>query len=255
MTMILDSTIQSASEYIQLKQQHHESAVHGAGLQNKNTLLVPDRPKACPDCQAEESFWVKGYYFRWFVEGDIEEMLPVPRYICRWCHLVVSVLFAFLVPYRQFTKKIIAEGVEKYLLTETTYREAAGLIAGNSDKIQRPDHSQVWRWVNVFAGIAAWKLNLVLQRSCVNAGKRKQLAGVHDAVCPNALKAQSLEKAWQLNSGTRLVALVKLFLELERDFVATLQTYFVIFVHPPLSILTGRGVRLITPQSSQPMIF
>ena len=112
MTMILDSTIQSATEYLKLKKQQQGTSNEN-GLKKKHTYLVPERPTMCPDCQAKNSFWVKAYYFRWFVEGDIEDVLPVPRYICRWCHLVVSILFAFLVPYRQFTKQIIAEGVEK----------------------------------------------------------------------------------------------------------------------------------------------
>jgi hypothetical protein len=256
MTMILDSTIQSAAEYLKLKkQQQQQGTSNENGLKKKHTYLVPERPTMCPDCQAKNSFWVKAYYFRWFVEGDIEDVLPVPRYICRWCHLVISILFAFLVPYRQFTKQVIAEGVEQYILIETTYRKSAGMICGDDDSNQRPDHSQVWRWVNIFAGRAAWKLNLVLQRLCVRAGKTEHLAGVHNNVCPNMLKAQSLEKVRKLNSGTRLLALAKLLFELEDNFVATLQTYFVNFVHPPLSMLTGRGVKLCTPHSLQHMIF
>jgi hypothetical protein len=251
--MILDQTIQSATEYLKLKKQQQGTSNEN-DLKKKHKYLVPERPTICPDCQTKDSFWVKAYYFRRFVEGDIEEVLPVPRYICRWCHLVVSILFAFLVPYRQFAKQIIAEGVEQYVLTETTYRESAGLICGNSDNGQRPDHSQVWRWVNVFAHRAAWKLNLVLQRLCVRAGKTEHLAGLHNSVCPNVLKAQSLEKVRKLNSGARLLALAKLLLELEGNFVSQLQTCFVNFVHPPLSILTGCGVKLITPHSLQHML-
>lgn len=246
MTMILDPTIQSASEYIRLKKERN--------TREANRYFVPDRPDACPDCHARNSFWVKGYYFRWFVDGDVEEIFPVPRYICRWCHLVVSVLFAFLVPYRQFTKNVVAEGVEQYLSSRTTYRQVAGQIAGDGDEMQKPHHSQVWRWVGLLASRAAWRLNLALQRICVRLGKTAELLGLHEIVCSNSCRTQVAGKGRQLNSGSRLLALTKIIFEIKIDFVATLQTYLIDFLHPPLSILTGRAVRLLTPQSLQHLI-
>ena len=103
MAMILDPTVGTLSEYLRLKKKQLSK--------NKHRLLVPERPRMCPECGREECFWVKGYYFRWVVEADLEEVLPIPRYVCRYCRLVVSVLFSFLVPYRQFTKTQIGQGI------------------------------------------------------------------------------------------------------------------------------------------------
>jgi hypothetical protein len=245
--MILDWTIRSAGEYIKLKQK----ALKGG----KHSLLVPVRPKTCPGCGAEHSFWVKGYYWRWFVEWDIEEVVPVPRYICRCCHLVLSVLFAFLVPCRQFTKQFVAEAAGRYLESSTSYRRIAETIACEQDEGQRPHHTQVFGWVNTIIGQAAWKLNLVLQRHCVRKGKVNGLAGLHENVCPNSNKVHTNEKVRKLNSGARLLALGKLLLEPKSSVLASLQTYFLDFVQPPLSILTGRGITILTPHCSQLMIF
>jgi hypothetical protein len=169
--------------------------------------------------------------------------------------LVVSVLFAFLVPYRQFTKELIAEGAEKYFLTETSYRQVAGLIAGENSEAQRPHHCQVFKWVQVVGSLAAWKLNVLLQRDCVRANKTHALDGLHDRVCPNAQRSRSLNKLWKLNSGARLLALAEIFFDLECRFLSSLQSHFVRAVQSPISILTGRGIRLISPQSSQHPLF
>jgi hypothetical protein len=255
MTMILDPAVSSFTEYLLLKKQISEgSAEYGDSRARKHKLLVPARPDVCPRCGCADSFWIKGYYFRWAVEGEIETVIPVPRYKCRRCSLVVSVLYAFLVPYCQFTKQAIASGVESYLLTDETYRESAAAIAGDNEE-QRPDHSQVWRWVDKLVTQAAQKLTAVLQRACMIAGKEDQLSDVHQHVCRNAIRAQSIEKAAKLTSGARMLILATIFLSLKQNFVAAVQTYFAFFVQPPSSILTGRGITLITPQSSQQVIF
>lgn len=255
MTMILDSTIRSLQDYLRLKEQRQAAEQQEPSSKKKHTYLVPERPKACPRCSAKECFWVKGYYFRWAVEGDIEQVLPIPRYICNCCQLVVSLLFAFLVPYRQFTKKIVAEAVQGYLVDRTTYRRAAGEIAGDNEDMQRPNHGQVWHWVELLATRSQKSLNTILQRACVTAGKESCLSGVHERFCPNATTAHSLEKASKLNCGTRLLILAEIWLQCQEKVIERLLTHFVDFVQPALSILTGRGVTLFTPQSSQQVIW
>lgn len=255
MTMILDPAVSSFNEYLLLKKQITEGyEAHGDGLARKHRLLVPDRPDVCPQCERTGSFWIKGYYFRWAVEAEIETIIPVPRYKCRWCGLVVSVLYAFLVPCCQFTKQAMSSGVESYLLTDETYRESAAAIAGDNDE-QRPDHSQVWRWVDKLVTQAVQKLMALLQRGCMVAGKEHELSDAHQNVCRNAIRAHSIEKAAKLTSGLRTLILATIFLSLKQNFVAALQTYFAFCVQPPSSILTGRGIILITPQSSQQVIF
>jgi hypothetical protein len=246
-TIITDPSIQTTAEYLYWKQKNATG--------DSDRYFVPERPAVCPECRSEKSFWVKGYYFRWFVDREIEDTLPVPRYICRKCRLVVSVLFAFLVPYRQFTQELIAEGAEKYLLTETSYRQAAGSIAGDNSEAQRPHHCQVFKWVQVVGSLAAWKLNVLLQRYCVKAGKTHALNGLHDRVCLNAQRSRTLSKFWKLNSGARLLALAEICFDRDCRFLSSLQSHFASAVQSPISILTGRGIRLISPQSSQHPLF
>ncbi len=257
MTMLLDWSITSLTEYQRRKdEQQKEEHREGSWKQN-HKLLVPKRPVVCPECKAENSFWSKGYYFRWAIDAEFEVVLPVPRFMCRFCHLVLSVLFAFLVPYRQFTTETIGKAVQDYIEDDISYREEASLIAGDDDKRdeQRPNHSQLWRWVDLFGKESANWLSVVVQRACVTAGKENRLGEACIRSCPNALKAHSIEKARQLIGASKLLALAGVLLEPRHNFVKALQTYFVFFVQPASSILTGRGIRLITPQSSQHAIF
>jgi len=249
MTMIQDQTVRSFSEYRKLKKRH-QNAEAQKGSESKEQLLVPKRPTVCPECQAEHSFWIKAYYFRWAVEGDLFEVIPVPRYICRWCSEVVSVLFAFLVPYRQFTLECLARGVQDYILTKTSYREVASDIGNNDESIQRPSHSQIWTWVHLLAESSLQKIEIAMQRACMNAGTESKLPAASQHCCLNSIRAQSIEKARKLNSSARVLALVAILLQRNKgNLVEALQTYFLEFVQPPISILTGRGIRLASPQS------
>jgi hypothetical protein len=257
MTILLDWSITSLNEYQRCKDEQLKAEHCEDGLRQSHKLLVPERPAVCPECKAEKSFWSKGYYFRRAVDAEFEVVLPVPRYMCRFCRLVLSVLFAFLVPYRQFTSETISTGVRDYVEDEVSYRQEASLIAGddNNRDEQRPNHSQLWRWVDLFCKKSANRLSVVVQRACIIAGKEDHLGKVSNSLCLNALKAHSIEKAQQLIAASKLLALAGILLEPRHNFVKAIQTYFVLFVQPASSILTGRGVRLITPQSSQHTIF
>lgn len=272
MAIIPDSTISSLREYLELKQEQQAEDRKEPALTKKHRYLVPERPRVCPNCSATESFWVKGYYFRWAVEAELEEAIPVPRYSCNCCCLVVSLLFVFLVPFRQFTGKTITGTIQNYLLEPATYRQVAGEAAGSDDRtqspshsaaeeeatgdddeMQRPNHSQVWRWVNLLVGRAAKDLNVRVQRACMAADKESCLDSVHKSMCPNAEKAQSNRKSSSLHCGAKLLSLAEILLE-KPNMVEALWTYFVSFVQPVSSILTGRGVMLLTPQSSHHVI-
>ena len=197
----------------------------------------------------------RNHFFRWAVEGELAEVVPIPRYICSSCSQIVSVLFAFLVPYRHFTVSMISQAMQDYILNRTSYRKVAGEIANDDDVTQRPNHSQVWYWVDRFGECVIQNLEVFMQRSCMNAGKERQLTGVSQHACPNDIRARSLEKVKKLNSACRVLALAGILLKPKFNLVAALQSYFVAFVHPPLSILTGRGITLFTPQSLKHMIW
>lgn len=239
MTIILDPTIRSLSEYLRLKERAEKS-------RQENCRPVPKRPEACPHCLEEQCFWIKAYYFRRVVEGELAEQLRVPRYVCKFCGLVLSVLFAFLVPYRQLSLRTLVRGVQDYILRKTSYRKVASSIGNSEDSIQRPSHSQIWHWVQLFSTRSFENLEIVLQRACITAAKEKQLT---PAICPNSVRAQSIAKVRKLNSARRLLALGWILLEPKQNLVQVLQTYFTEIVQPPFSILTGRGITLTPPQS------
>lgn len=252
MAIIHDSGIASLSEYLALK----DTVAAGPGqgspagvLVREGGFLVPERPKACRACGAAGSLWVKGYYTRKAVEGDRQEEILVPRYECSLCWVVISILFAFLVPYRQFTIQTLEQATQEYLMSNATYRSVAGELAGVVDDTHRPNHSQVWRWVNDFALKSARFLMTVLQRACVDAGKELSLTGVSQHVCPNSKKAHTAPKARALNCAVRVLAMAQHLLETSTELLQPLQAYFASFVQNPLSIFTGRGVRLLSPHN------
>ena len=138
-------------------------------------------------------------------------------------------------------------GVQDYILRKTSYRKVASSIGNNEDSIQRPSHSQIWQWVQLFSTRSFENLEIALQRACVIAGKEKQLT---PAICPNSIRAQSITKIRKLNSARRLLALSWILLDPKQNLVQALQTYFTEIVQRPFSNLTGRGITLTPPQSS-----
>src|SRR5271155_4052231 len=110
MTMILDSTIGSLSEYLRLRKEQLERELQeNDGIpKRRRRLLVPQRPRQCPECEKLDSFWVHSYWYRWAIEGDLKVVVPVPRFVCHCCSTVVSVMFAFLAPFRAFTVRAMA---------------------------------------------------------------------------------------------------------------------------------------------------
>lgn len=99
---------------------------------------------------------MKSYYFRWVVEAEVEEVICVPRYICRRCKLVISALFAFVVPYRHFSGAVLSKAIEDYVEAETSYRDVAGEHS-DSDGV-RPSYPTIWTWIELFANRAAQEM-------------------------------------------------------------------------------------------------
>jgi len=142
----------------------------------------------------------------------------------------------------------MAEAIEKYITEEGSYRAVAGELCGAS---YRPAHSQVWQWVELFVSRVQEFLGLDLQRACIELDKdEKHLLEAGSRVCRNAENA-SQEKATKLNFAASALAMAELLLSRKADLIRALQTRFVQNVHSPLSVLTGRGIRLLAPQSSK----
>lgn len=166
-------------------------------------------------------------------------------------------LFSFLIPYRRFTAHVLAAGVSRYLSEPTSYRKLADEIAAREDEApQRPNHGQLWIWVDLLVRSAANVLMLSVLRSCVRAGldNLDSLIVATDAECANALKAHSPEKSDALNAGAKLLGLVRCLVH-GTVKSADPQADFQQFVQSLLHFVTGRGIRLSAPHSSQHALF
>ena len=258
MTIIQDSTIVSLTDYAEAKKELLEQnrRENEGRAKRQHQLLVPERPGQCPECGELDCFWVHSYRYRWAIEGDLEEIIPIPRYECSRCTKVVSVLFAFLIPYRQFTTKAVGAALEMYATVISSYRQAAGEISDESrvsgDTCQRPAHAQVWQWMEVFASKAQTFLCLNLQRACVESGKSEaELISAGGLDCPNAERARCGGKPFRLKLAAVAVGLVALLLKRDAGRVEAMQAHFTQSVQNPCSMFTGRDIRLLAPHCSK----
>lgn len=224
-----------------------------AELFESNNYVEVERPTACPRCKANDPFWRHDSFKRTAIEGELTARIRVQRFLCRVCGLTVSCLFAFLIPYRQFTAAVVATAVEKYGTEKTTYRhEAEELSALDCDDAPRPSHVQVFRWVDCIAKKSAHLL-LQMQRELVMQGSAKDLESAPGGSCPNAIKAHSVEKAHILNHSFEVVQLARLLLA--KTSLSTLHAHFLSAVESLQAIFSGRTVRLTAPQKMKHVAF
>jgi len=221
-------------------------------LKVKDEIEVP-RPVHCPRCKESGTFWKHDCFERQAVEGELRATIRVQRFLCRVCGLAVSRLFAFLVPYRQFTAAMVAKACEVYACEETTYRqEAEDLSVLNSEGTPKPSHAQVFRWVNCLARRSEHLLFLSQKEMVMQGNLEKLDVTLHD--CPNAYKAQSLEKAKALNGTGELMQLAKFALRVSNPLLQ-LHAHFLRAVESWQAIFSERPLKLSNPQTMKHVIF
>ena len=163
-------------------------------------------PSTCARCGRASSFVGHGGYWRKVIEGQRVAQVKVPRFRCRDCTLVISILFGFLLPYRRFSVRAVATGLDAYATEEGSYRhrayelscllpEDAQETTTDDDMPVRPAGSQIFRWVNVVARTAEHLLQQ-LQKELLLSGKPVESSA---AECPNATRARSNGKQIALN--------------------------------------------------------
>src|SRR5271156_4431702 len=76
-------------------------------VENGKDLEV-ERPSRCPreTCNRRDCFWRHTGYYRQVKEEDESVSVRIQRFMCRYCGLVISCLFSFLVPYRQGSARV-----------------------------------------------------------------------------------------------------------------------------------------------------
>lgn len=162
-----------------------------------------ERPTKCenPLCGKSNGFWRHSGYKRRAIEGETSVELKIERFLCKYCGLVVSYLFDFLIPYAVFTATLVGAVVREYASESMSYRTLAGNSAGLTATVQRPSHAQVFRWVQRIAA----QSNVLLKHVQRTALQGFEICRGESQTCPNAGKAFSERKENDLDELLRLL--------------------------------------------------
>jgi hypothetical protein len=214
--------------------------------------LKVDRPVRCQreSCGRSNGFWKHTGYKRTAREGELSVVVSIERFLCKYCGLVVSCLFDFLIPYVIFSVKAVAAVVNRYASNDTSYRELAGnaaaLNSGENDKGPRPSHVQIFRWVARLANQSSVLL-VHVQRLVVNA--KQELFGEQGLFCPNRWKTLTVEKVSEVDALLELLVLSSQCCGArETTVVEWLHRYFSQTYSMHRAILSGRKLRLSAQQ-------
>lgn len=166
-----------------------------------------ERPNRCPSkaCGKSECFWKHTGYKRKARDGELEGTVLVQRFLCKYCGLVISCLFDFLVPYVIFAARVVAEAARCYASETGSYRQLAETLGGIEEDgdggVLRPSHNQIFCWVKHLAFLSR-ALLLPVQRFAVRTNQlpisERYLA------CPNRWKAFTAGKRVALDDLLRL---------------------------------------------------
>jgi len=221
----------------------------------------PQKPLKCPRCGRRGTFQWHGSYWRKALEGQREAEIKIWRCRCQLCRLVVSLLYTFLLPYRRFTVRTVAAGVEGYICEPGTYRlwayeifclppERDGDHAVNADMSVTPHYSQVYRWVKGMATHGEWLLHQV-QKELMLLGR----IVANSMECPNASRALTVEKRNALNSLCTVLGFGRSIVPNLEEVARGLHAYFLSSAETQFLFLIGTAQRKWFPQSLQRVIF
>lgn len=208
-------------------------------LLNGKNYEVP-RPQVCPSerCGLSDCFWKHTGYTRAVLDMEEPVTMKVQRFRCKFCGLVVSCLFSFLVSYRRYSAAVVGAGAEVYATAPVakplaSYRRIAENL--NCSRMA------VFSWVG-FLGEKAKRLQLQVQKEFVLAGGGwEQLSAIGEGgESPSMVRARSVEKASWLNDLFRLIEISKLFLGARERVLEKLHAQFLKNIESRQLILTGR---------------
>jgi hypothetical protein len=220
-------------------------------VKNQSEIKI-ERPERCQnsECDRSSNYWKHTGYERWAKEGELSVVILVERFLCKYCGLVISCLFDFLIPQATFSIKQASEAVQRYAGEEVSYRSVAEETATTDDAIgdggPSPSHAQVFRWV---ARLASQAKALLVHMQRVAIEVQRELHSERAIVCPNSRKAFSADK------GSKLDALLKLLVQSgvcsggsEVGAIEWLHRYFLQSRSFWRSILSGRKLKLSAQQ-------
>ena len=221
----------------------------------------PDVPASCPKCGTEGAFRRHGGYWRTVIEGQQVAEIKIQRCRCNRCRLVISLLYAFLLPHRRFSVRAVATGMEGYICEPGSYRiwayetsclppESNPERPANEDAPVRPHYSQVFRWIKGLT-LVANELLRQTQKELVLSGRP-----VPDACeCPNGSLARSREKRTALNVLSTVLSFGKNMFAHPSEIARQLHAYFLSSAESPFTFLIGTVCANRFPQSLQQAIF
>lgn len=207
-----------------------------------------ERPDQCPECGSESCFWKNGFYMRQAREGEIVATVKVPRFKCRVCQLVVSVLLGFLIPYRRYSSKTVADAIREYLQEFTTYRKAASEVSADRHELPQPSPSRVFEWVDDFTRHCWDTIGMRINRACLRERIESNLGKT--AQCPNSGKAHSEGKSQQLDLAATIMV-ESLLLVKSTQVLRRLRAYLLESVEGVYDIFCGHHSRLSLSQNSE----
>ena len=218
--------------------------------------VAVERPRRCenPACEGSDCFWRHTGYKRKAREGELSVVVTIERFLCKYCGLVISCLFDFLIPYVIFTASLVSSVVQEYASRATSYRDLSGnssplTTEADGAEIQRPSHVQIFRWVQRLAGQTRVLLTHA-QRLALQAGAEMSRNDL--LACPNGWKAFTEKKQQELDELLRL--LVQSTRCSGSGFVAPvdwLHRYFLQSRSFCRAILSGRKLKLSAQQRAK----
>lgn len=208
-----------------------------------------DRPNACLSqaCRRRDCFWKHTAYRRFVYDGDEPVSIKIPRFKCRYCDLVVSFLFSFLVPYRRHSARIVADSIETYATAPATmplksYRNIADNQGGS--------RMSVFRWTD-FLATKSPGLHRQVQKEFMLSGQPwQQLSAVPEqGTSPSSSRALSAGKVERLNELFRFIEISKLLLQSAENVLLELHAYLFKNIESRQLMLTGRKLKRRDQQS------
>ncbi len=207
-----------------------------------------ERPDACPSkkCSRRNCFWKHTAYSRYVIEDDEAVLLRIQRFRCRYCHLVISCLFSFLVPYRRYSARIVSAASEIYTTAPATlplesYRKVAG------------DHScarmSVYRWTDILC-TKAKRLHSQVQKEFILSGRPWQVLSAvpENGSSPSSCRAKSAKKKERLDALFLLIEITKVFLGSVTCALEGLHAHFLKNIESRQLILAGGKIAHQTQQ-------
>jgi hypothetical protein len=205
------------------------------------------RPAGCAGCGRRNCLWKHGSYLRRVSDGEEVIEVRIQRFICRHadCRLVVSMLFSFLVPYRQYTVRMVGETVEEYVTDEasTGERRSYRRIAAESGS----SRMSIYRWTDLVS-LRGEDLRRQIQKECI-----MRQGYVEDAlrVCDgcgsrSAGFARSEAKRNCLNNLSSAIAMAASLLGAIASVLVALHAYFLRLSESRQLIFCGRAIKLQT---------